>query len=114
MILRLELGIPQDLLGIARLCRGRLTRVEYVRLRAAGLGTLDALAKASLDVLVVSMTLFVTRNEVNAGASGDGCGPQQGCSRWLGPGEAQSVRLVIGRLGVRVPSPAPRVLYYVG
>lgn len=66
MILRLELGIPQDLLGIARLCRGRLTRVEYLRVRAAGLGTPDALAKASLDLLAVIMTLFMTRNGVNA------------------------------------------------
>jgi hypothetical protein len=42
-----------------------------LRLRAARLGTPDALAKASLDVLAVIMTLFMTRNGVNARASSD-------------------------------------------
>lgn len=51
LLLRLELGITPDLLGVARLYRGRLTRVEYLRLRAAGLGTVDALANASSDAL---------------------------------------------------------------
>jgi replicative superfamily II helicase len=55
LMLRLELGIPQDLLGIARLCRGRLTRVEYLRLRATGLGTIDALATTSVDDLAMQL-----------------------------------------------------------
>jgi hypothetical protein len=44
LMLRLDLGIPRDLVGLARLCRGRLMRAEYLRLRAAGLGTLDELS----------------------------------------------------------------------
>ena len=38
LMLRLELGIPADLLPLARVCRGRLTRVEYLRLHGAGAG----------------------------------------------------------------------------
>ncbi len=51
LMLRLERGIPSDLLGIARVCRGRLTRAEYLRLHAVGLGTADAVAKASVEEL---------------------------------------------------------------
>ena len=51
LMLRLELGLPFDLLGIARVCRGRLTRAEYLRLHAVGLGTVDAVAKASVEDL---------------------------------------------------------------
>jgi hypothetical protein len=51
LMLRLELGIPADLLGIARVCRSRITRVEYLRLRGAGLGTLDGLSKVNLKDL---------------------------------------------------------------
>jgi hypothetical protein len=49
LMLRLELGITQDVLGVARVLRGRLTRAEYLRFRRAGLGTIDALAQASVD-----------------------------------------------------------------
>jgi hypothetical protein len=52
LMLRLELGIPTDLLPIARLCRGRLTRTQYLRLRAAGLDRVEALAEAKLDDLI--------------------------------------------------------------
>src|SRR5262249_39349026 len=51
LMLRLDLGIPRDLVGLARLCRGRLTRAEYLRLRTAGLGTLDALSNMKADHL---------------------------------------------------------------
>jgi hypothetical protein len=51
LMLRLELGLPSDLLGIARVCRGRLTRAEYLRLHAVGLGTVNAVAKASVEDL---------------------------------------------------------------
>ena len=51
LMLRLELGLPSDLLGIARVCRGRLTRAEYLRLHAVSLGTVNALAKASVEDL---------------------------------------------------------------
>ena len=51
LVLRLELGIPRDLIDLAGLCRGRLTRAEYLHLRAAGLGTLDALANTSANQL---------------------------------------------------------------
>ena len=51
LVLRLELGLPSDLLGIARVCRGRLTRAEYLRLHAFSLGTVNALAKASVEDL---------------------------------------------------------------
>jgi len=51
LMLRLELGIPPDLLGVARVLRGRLTRADYLRLRGAGLGAIDALARASVDEL---------------------------------------------------------------
>jgi hypothetical protein len=51
LMLRLELGIPADLLPIARVCRGRLTRVEYLRLRDAGVGSVDSLAEANLSDL---------------------------------------------------------------
>lgn len=52
LMLRLELGIPADLLPAARFARGRLTRVEYLRLPGARLGTVESLAEASLDDLV--------------------------------------------------------------
>ena len=48
LMLRLELGIPADLLPVARVLRGRLNRVEYLRLHSSDVGTLDALAKAKL------------------------------------------------------------------
>jgi hypothetical protein len=51
LMLRLELGITPDLLEVARVLRGRLTRAEYLRLREAGLGAIDALARASIDEL---------------------------------------------------------------
>jgi ATP-dependent DNA helicase len=51
LMLRLQLGIPADLLPAARVCRGRLTRIEYLRLRAAGGGTLEGLAEAKLAEL---------------------------------------------------------------
>lgn len=51
LMLRLELGIPGDLLPVARLCRGRLTRAEYLGLREGGLGTISALAEANVDAL---------------------------------------------------------------
>jgi helicase len=51
LMLRLELGIPADLLPVARLCRGRLTRAEYLRLRATGLGTVEALADVKIEDL---------------------------------------------------------------
>ena len=44
------------------------------------------------------------------GESGFPWGRRRGCSRCWGPDEAHSIRLVIGRLGVRVPSPAPRLI----
>jgi hypothetical protein len=50
-LLRLELGIPRDLLDLARFCRGRLSRAEYLRLRTVGLGTLDTLANTRMDHL---------------------------------------------------------------
>jgi helicase len=51
LVLRLELGIPTDLLPLARACRGQLTRVEYLRLHANGLGTLDAVSQTKLNDL---------------------------------------------------------------
>jgi hypothetical protein len=51
LMLRLELGVTRDLLGIARLWRGRLTRAEYLRLGNAGLGTVEAFANVSVDDL---------------------------------------------------------------
>ena len=51
LMLRLELGLSSDLLGIARVCRGRLTRAEYLRLHTVGLGTIDAVAKATVEDL---------------------------------------------------------------
>jgi enoyl-CoA hydratase/carnithine racemase len=50
-MLRLELGITPDLLGVARVLRARLTRAEYLRLRGARLRAMDALARASVDEL---------------------------------------------------------------
>jgi hypothetical protein len=49
LLLRLERGIPSDLLDLARACRDRLTRAEYLRLRAIGLGTADTVANASVE-----------------------------------------------------------------
>jgi hypothetical protein len=51
LMLRLELGITPDLLEVARVLRGRLTRAEYLHLRGAGLGAIDALARASVEEL---------------------------------------------------------------
>lgn len=51
LMLRLELGITPDLLGVARVLRGGLTRAEYLRLRGASLGAIDALARVSVDEL---------------------------------------------------------------
>jgi replicative superfamily II helicase len=51
LILRLELGIPVDLLPLARVCRGRLTRSEYLGLRASGLGGVEAIGEAEVDDL---------------------------------------------------------------
>jgi helicase len=51
LMLRLELGIPADLLPVARVFRGRLTRVEYLRLRSTGLGSIEALTEVKLDDL---------------------------------------------------------------
>jgi helicase len=48
LMLRLELGIPSDLLEIARVCSTRLSRTEYLRLQGAGLATLVALGKAKI------------------------------------------------------------------
>jgi replicative superfamily II helicase len=51
LMLRVELGVPPDLLPIARCCRGRLTRAEYLRLYADGLGNVDALAETPVHEL---------------------------------------------------------------
>jgi helicase len=51
LMLRLELGIPTDLLPLARACRGRLSRSEYLRLRANGIGTVEAIAGSETDEL---------------------------------------------------------------
>ncbi len=49
LMLRLDLGIPLDVLPLARICRDLLTRADYLRIRAAGIFEPDALSEASLD-----------------------------------------------------------------
>lgn len=61
LMLRLEFGIPSDLLGIARVCGGRLTRAEYLRLRGTGLGTAEAIAKASVEDLTKQLGVYKAR-----------------------------------------------------
>jgi hypothetical protein len=51
LMLRLDLGIPADLLSIARVIRGRFARTEYLRLRAEGLDTVAAVADIPLEEL---------------------------------------------------------------
>lgn len=48
LMLRLDLGLPADLLDMVRICRASLTRTEYFLLSRAGLATLDALASANI------------------------------------------------------------------
>ena len=48
LMLRLELGIPVNLLEVARACSTRISRAEYLRLERAGLSTLDAIADAKV------------------------------------------------------------------
>jgi hypothetical protein len=55
LMLRLELGIPPDLFPIARVCRGRLNRAEYLALRVTGLGTVEALAETKIDALAARL-----------------------------------------------------------
>ena len=51
LMLRLDLGIPADLLSIARVFCGHLTRTEYLSLRAEGLDTVTAVADIPLEEL---------------------------------------------------------------
>lgn len=48
LMLRLEVGIPEDLLEIAHVCSTRLSRTEYLQLQRAGLVTLDTLGKTQI------------------------------------------------------------------
>lgn len=51
LMLRLEFGIPADLLPLARVSDGLLTRSEYLSLHEAGVVTPEMLAKAKLEDL---------------------------------------------------------------
>jgi hypothetical protein len=51
LMVRLDLGIPSDLLSIARVVRGRLTCIEYLSLRAEGRDTVTAVADLSIEEL---------------------------------------------------------------
>ncbi len=55
LMLRLELGIPTDLLPLARASRGRLSRSEFLGLRAIGLNTIEAVAEAKVDALAARL-----------------------------------------------------------
>ncbi len=51
LMIRLELGVPDDLLPLARVCRGLLTRADYLHLGEAGVVTPEALAATKLGDL---------------------------------------------------------------
>jgi helicase len=61
LMLRLELGLPTDLLEVARVLRGQLTRTEYLRLRSRGLDRLEALAAAEAETIAEVLAISDVR-----------------------------------------------------
>lgn len=55
LLLRLQVGLPAELVAMARLMQDRLTRAEYLRLGAAGFADIPAAAAAADDELSAAL-----------------------------------------------------------